>query len=377
MSGTNFILPFAQGAGANALSDQAWAGIDVLAQGFQAGILPSNKLNKVLRQSTSVASGFGQFTAQWSGVDFSDALTPDQVSQNFRLAMAAAMAGVQFAVDSSQLTNQIIVEFTPKQAIVNGSHQLWVKVANTNTGPVTLQENGNVALPMERQDGSAIQAGDLIGGVTYLIIRDGAAYKLVSWARSEIANMIATAIANSGGIPGGGGGTTPGPTGQQIVTQYGIPTNVKRLANNIRTAIQASGALNFITACQVPTYNKIGAANTTNLLVISEIQGYTPQQGGAGATYQQLTDGAGHSDQKALSMSINLANAGAVSITSTQVFLLQGVPAGNINLILGWSRLDNVAWYSVCNPDGADFAGGGAHPGTGVTSTFTIMEIPV
>ena len=49
---SNLILPFAQGAGANVLSDAGYASSDVIAQGFQSGRAASNKYNKALRQST-------------------------------------------------------------------------------------------------------------------------------------------------------------------------------------------------------------------------------------------------------------------------------------------------------------------------------------
>ena len=60
---TNDFGAFAIGAGANVETPATWAADSVFAQGFQAGILPSVKLNTPLRQSTSVASMIGAFTA--------------------------------------------------------------------------------------------------------------------------------------------------------------------------------------------------------------------------------------------------------------------------------------------------------------------------
>lgn len=59
---TNEIKTFAGDSGANVVSQSTWAGLTtILANGFTSGVLPSNRLNKVLRQVSLVAAAVAQF----------------------------------------------------------------------------------------------------------------------------------------------------------------------------------------------------------------------------------------------------------------------------------------------------------------------------
>jgi len=59
---TTDILAFAEGVGANVLTQAQYAALTaLLADGFTTGILPSNQLNKILRQSTFMASGLANW----------------------------------------------------------------------------------------------------------------------------------------------------------------------------------------------------------------------------------------------------------------------------------------------------------------------------
>lgn len=65
MSNTTDFLAYAIGGGANVRTPAAWAGDATLAQGLQAGILPSITLNTALRQSTTIAAMIAKFTADY------------------------------------------------------------------------------------------------------------------------------------------------------------------------------------------------------------------------------------------------------------------------------------------------------------------------
>ena len=81
--GINKILPFAQGVGANVLSDVDYAALTaLLANGFLTGTALSVQLNKVWRQSSSMAVGLAEFIASNQAQNVSDDLS------------AATMAGL-------------------------------------------------------------------------------------------------------------------------------------------------------------------------------------------------------------------------------------------------------------------------------------------
>lgn len=204
----NLILPFATGVGANVLTDPAWAAYAAIAQGFQAGVAPSNAVNKALRQSTAVASGFGQFAADFSGIDFTDSLSPAQMKANFWTAVAASLDGARMGVDTSTTVNQINITLTPTPPTLNGLKTIWIKPANTNTGPVTVQVAppsgvtfANLALL--RAGGSNVANGDLIAGTWYPTTCDGTAFKLLTPVASDITALT--------------GGLQPGIPGNTII----------------------------------------------------------------------------------------------------------------------------------------------------------------
>lgn len=196
----NGILPFATGTGANALDDLSYAEADFLQQGFQRGELPSLWLNKVLRQSTAVASGFGQFTADYSGLAFNDSLSPLAMRDNFRLALAASLDGARMGVDTSTQANQITFPLVPLPTSLN-KLVVWFKPINTNTGPTTAQIAGGTfpALPVKRSDGADVVSGDLPANVWRGAICDGSRFTLLALTKSEIQAIIAAAGSGSSG----------------------------------------------------------------------------------------------------------------------------------------------------------------------------------
>lgn len=69
---TNDFLTFAGGGSANALSQTDYAALTtILANGFTSGVLPSARLNKVLRQCAAMSSALGELI-KGSGLDALD-----------------------------------------------------------------------------------------------------------------------------------------------------------------------------------------------------------------------------------------------------------------------------------------------------------------
>lgn len=69
---TNWLKPFANGTGANIVSEADWSGNSMkatLAQGFQSGIAKSAEVNRALAQGTSAGYAIGQLVADYAGRD--------------------------------------------------------------------------------------------------------------------------------------------------------------------------------------------------------------------------------------------------------------------------------------------------------------------
>lgn len=191
---SNFILPFAAGAGSNVLSDAGYAASAQIAQGFQTGRAPSIVYNKALLQSTAVASGFGQFTADWSAIDFKDNLSPQNMRDNFRLALAAALDGTRMGVDTSSTANQINITLTPAPTTLNGLKTIWIKPAVTNTGPTNVLIAGFSNLPVKRGNGNDPASGDLVAGTWYPAVCDGTKFQILIPLSSDIAAGNSTVV---------------------------------------------------------------------------------------------------------------------------------------------------------------------------------------
>lgn len=64
MAGTNNFLAVATGAGANVITQSAYAALTTfLANGYSSGVVASNQFNKIIRQSSFMAAAIGQLVA--------------------------------------------------------------------------------------------------------------------------------------------------------------------------------------------------------------------------------------------------------------------------------------------------------------------------
>ncbi|WP_446902984.1 glycine-rich domain-containing protein [Burkholderia sp. YIM B11467] len=129
----NDFLPFAVGAGANVLSQAAYAALAAISQGFQSGTAQSAACNKAWRQSTIMSAVLAQFIVTRTGQPAIDDGTTATLLANL-LASAAAVNGDQtqaFAVASA---------VTPNQAVSLGQLQQIKTVA-------TFASNGSFTVP--------------------------------------------------------------------------------------------------------------------------------------------------------------------------------------------------------------------------------------
>ena len=102
MTGSNSILPFASGSNANVVTDQQWQSLvngGSLNTGFLQGLAQSAQVNKALRQTSAMSSGFAQFLAN-HGNNVSDSLSPEEIASMLKL-------GMQDVIKESNLTPYI------------------------------------------------------------------------------------------------------------------------------------------------------------------------------------------------------------------------------------------------------------------------------
>ena len=97
---TNDFLPFGTGAGANVLTQAAYAGLAARLNGFQSGVAQSNQVNKAVRQAAFVAAMIGQFTADYGGDALDNGDLPT-FEAHFKAALSAWIASGESPVDLS------------------------------------------------------------------------------------------------------------------------------------------------------------------------------------------------------------------------------------------------------------------------------------
>ena len=93
--------------------------------------------------------------------------------------------GIPYAADTGAV-NAILAIYSPAITTITEGNYIAVKVAHTNTGAVTMAVNALAALPLNRQDGQPLQAGDIFINETILIENHGTYYQLVSYVFSQL-----------------------------------------------------------------------------------------------------------------------------------------------------------------------------------------------
>ena len=161
----NNLLTFASADGALVTSDAAWASAAARLLGFQNGIADPALVSKGIRQGAFGAALLGQLIATYGLVDANDDGNVAGGLAKFRAGLAAMLAGVAYGQDTSTTANAIVVALDPAPpAALAAFRNLYVRVANTNTGPVTIALNALGSKPATRHNGTPLVAGDLPGG---------------------------------------------------------------------------------------------------------------------------------------------------------------------------------------------------------------------
>lgn len=217
---TSSILPFANGVGANVLSDVDYAADSQLLPGQQPGLARSALSNKVLRQATAVAAAVAKFIADNQAVNITDSLTTADLATHLTTALAAGLAPA--------LRNQTVTAYTTAgtstaytldaapdlAAYVAGKTRFNVTfhTANTSSTP-TLNVDGLGAVPFKvlGAGNSKInpRAGQFPAGFSCDVLYDGT-------------NFVVLSGGAGGGATGGGSDDVFYENSQTVTTDYTI-----------------------------------------------------------------------------------------------------------------------------------------------------------
>lgn len=160
---TNDFLPFANGGGANVLTQAQYAALTtLLSGGYQSGVANSAQMNKTWRQSSIMAAVLGQFAADYSGNNSVDDGTTTTLEANLVAAIRSATKTGVILADTGAVNAYTAVNVPP---LVSGT---WtdgviqqVKIAHANTGASTYAPDGLTAIPIYGLGLQPLQGGEL------------------------------------------------------------------------------------------------------------------------------------------------------------------------------------------------------------------------
>lgn len=221
----NDFLPLGTGAGANVITQAAYAALAARSTGFQSGIARSNELNKAWRQATVIGSVIGAFIERASGLDALD--DGDVTTLTNRFLMGYRSQRLNYIPVVGGTANALTATLDPAPASYSDltGTPFMIKIALTNTGAATLNLNGLGAVAIGRSDNSALQAGDLLATRTVELMFDGGLFQIIGLSPSSAGRLINIQVFTSSGTytptPGmtfcimegvGGGGAGGGAT---------------------------------------------------------------------------------------------------------------------------------------------------------------------
>lgn len=189
---TTDILPFATAGGANVESQASYAADPTTAAGYGSGILPSQKLNKVLRQSAFMAAGL----ANWMvglGINVPDDGNLSTLVSNITAAIAASSTGKYFTggTTTGSANAQVLTPVSPSGFTFVAGNLVAFTAGFTNTGATTLTINGTGVknLFVDTPSGPvALSGGEVIAGNSHLAYSDGTRYILIDPATFAFLN---------------------------------------------------------------------------------------------------------------------------------------------------------------------------------------------
>ena len=241
-------LPYAVGGSANVLSQAAYAALTTLLQnGLTSGIVPSNELNKIMRQPSIIASVIGQFIVANSGQPAIDDGTTATLLANFTNAVNAASKTKVVLTDTGTANAYTAANPVPLTVLPTATgFTQTVKIAHLNTGTSTYAPDGLATAPIYSLAGALLQGNELpVNGVATLV-------------------SFVDPLLNSGSLcwvlyecVGGAQPVAPA-TASQHAVQFGQVAGVVGSVRNLRASLATAGTSLTITADEVVVESALG-----------------------------------------------------------------------------------------------------------------------
>ena len=205
-TGTNQFLPFATGTGANVYVNSAYSGLSARTTGVVDGVADPQAANNAWRQGTAMASALGAFIAAmgYDALDDGDITT---LEAHFEAALAVKIAGGQAVIPSASLVhvgsdtgavNAIVANVTPDVSAWSDGQVYVIRPANTTTSTApTFAPDGLTAKVICHPDGTALLAGEIVGGAKCILIYDSTLDRAVlvetkAYVDMQVAGSFAT-----------------------------------------------------------------------------------------------------------------------------------------------------------------------------------------
>jgi hypothetical protein len=93
---------------------------------------------------------------------------------------------IPYAEDTSPTANAVVAAYTPVITSVTAGDVILVKVANRNTGAMTIAINALAAMPIRRNDGQNLQANDILAAECILIEYNTTYWQMLRLVRSQV-----------------------------------------------------------------------------------------------------------------------------------------------------------------------------------------------
>ena len=162
MTASTEILQFAGGGGANVLTQANYAALaTILENGYPAGILDSNLLNKTLRQSNFMAVGLAGFLVS-KGISVPDDGNIAALAANIAAAIAPE------AVVAAGTADAITVALLPTAVAFSAAPIWWRATAANATTTPTIKRDGLAAKTIVKGANAALAVGDIPGAGAWM-----------------------------------------------------------------------------------------------------------------------------------------------------------------------------------------------------------------
>lgn len=228
--------------------------------------------------------------------------------------------------------NALTASMTPAVTAYSAGLTLFLKTGvAANSGAMTINAGAGV-VPLLSYSGSALSSGDVPAGSLIDIGYDGAAFRLLRLAISDVRGII---------------GTTKS------------PFNTSTQTNTTRTVLSGTGFVNFSTGAYVKT-------SSTSMLKVSASTNLFSSAVAAAGQMRVTVDGNSYTI-----ICVNITTTSNQSSPNGST-IVTGLPAGTRPWSIDFGRTDGLSWTSTINPNSTDTSN---LPPAGTNTSLEFQEI--